>query len=161
MDISDPFLLVAGTMSKHPRLCSPRVMPGCKTVFFIVCFIRILEKNGYLCWGIQHSAELLVSHQQAKAEMFNTGTVNCDVRRLEILIGKEGSVHTNHLQLPHLGTYNIFPRQLMDRSGGSCICNGLQMTMLNLLHPLVLQVSIKCWMEKGKLHVKRIILGSF
>jgi len=31
------------------------------------------------------------------------------------------------------------------------------MTALNSLHPLVFHVSIKCRMEKGKLHVKGII----
>lgn len=147
--------------SKHPRLCCPRVTPGCKTVFFMVCFMRLLEENGYLCWGIQHSADLLASHQQARADVFNTGTANHDVCRLEILTGKAGSVHTSHLQLPHLGIYNILPSQLMDRSGSSWTWNGLQRTTLNSLHPLVLQVPIKCWMEKGKLHAKGFTLGTF
>lgn len=148
------------SQSKHPRLCSPRVMPGCKTVFFTVCFTRVLEDNGYLCWSIQHSAELVVSHQQGKAEMFNTGTANRDVRRLEVLTGKEGSVHTNRLQVPHLGTYNLLPRQLMDRSGGSCICNGLQIT-LNSLHPLCSRSQLNAEQKKESCMWKGLYLAVF
>lgn len=54
---------------------------------------------------------MLVSHQQAKAEMFNEGTANVDVQRPKILTGKDGSVCTNHLQVPHLDTYTAFTVQ--------------------------------------------------
>lgn len=62
-------------------------------------------------WQSTALNRMLVSHQQAKAEMFNEGTANIDVQRPKILTGKDGSVCTNHLQVPPLDTYTAFTVQ--------------------------------------------------
>lgn len=44
----------------------------------LASFMRILEENGYLFWDTALNS-ILVSQQQIKTEMFNTGIVNADV----------------------------------------------------------------------------------
>lgn len=46
--------------------------------WLLASFMRILEENGYLFWDTALNS-ILVSQQQTKTEMFNTGIVNADV----------------------------------------------------------------------------------